>query len=1023
MVAAKRGSALLIVLGFLSFMVVSAVAFSIYMRSERLPSSALRRAVANRHLVKAALARAIGDIDDAVRHEPFPGCLGVNGPQMSGSAYGKSWPGGRRRAEWYGRVFMPICWEGVAGQEDNINSVNDQDLYFVPPSRQGETVSTMTLEGLGYIPAPLVNEARLMGPKSWSSKWHYFDYDAGRYAYTALNVSDYFDLNRIHAATNRNSGADGRISLAYLFADNSGKIKTSSVEQFEKFVHQNRNGSTRYAFISMLDFTLALAGNQFDNQLSNPFYDNLKAGNRTLYYGNTWGNGWDSVKSDNEYMKVARQIFVTDSWCPATNVVDKANTVDLTDPKWQPFDNVPEKDANLLDLSVDNKFWNHFLKEFPISTSAMLYDYMDADDIPTSLVLPCTEYMPMIAEFDISGQPEVTLSKKNKPIEENGNKIGEVNTYLMDLNIPQFEVSVTPVFPFKRGRDRMESTSYSVQAVVRVFFAPAGTINRSSGFGAVDWNQYASSKAEIENMSSVVLVSDKKSVPIPSNINDEKDVEIKGVSLRMPTFNQGELKLLEVTQKQGQPDQVIIPEGSFRFLNTDYTPGDIGLADVVPQVTVNLRITCGNRTVDVVPARVSDDQLNNRQQNASINNINDVCGSKVPLLRFATTFEGGKQLTLSPQGFAAAGVVAGPALLKADDWKNTADAYVCCDPRFNWAPEDWMLTKSTGNGFQDWLAVAGTLLGRDDAHDGDIFMNVSNVGYLQSAGEFMFIPRVSEFSGTCDPEWGYLRRGDSILNGAIRMSAADLANYNCMWRCYKPRQLGGDDDLYELGIMGGNGGYKVNPYTDNSTIFLAAIANTPVDWWAAGTNTDSRTSAKDKSDIEFKNAIKDTFGPESDTDKWTWDQVKNISSALHAQMRGNATSANSWLNAYDNFWRDRINNDQANELLGVQVSGSNICDADRKFLYDFWRGCFGCCQQLFLIFVRAESTAVGGSGEGRTPGQLGGRAVALVWRDPNEPKNSQDKDYNQPKALSEGDTDSNPRPPHKTRVLFYHQFD
>ena len=42
----KSGSALLIVLGFLSFMVVSAVAFAIYMRAERMPSSALRRAVA-----------------------------------------------------------------------------------------------------------------------------------------------------------------------------------------------------------------------------------------------------------------------------------------------------------------------------------------------------------------------------------------------------------------------------------------------------------------------------------------------------------------------------------------------------------------------------------------------------------------------------------------------------------------------------------------------------------------------------------------------------------------------------------------------------------------------------------------------------------------------------------------------------------------------------------------------------------------------------------------------------------------
>ena len=35
----RRGSALLIVLGFLSFMVVSAVAFAVFMRAERRPSA------------------------------------------------------------------------------------------------------------------------------------------------------------------------------------------------------------------------------------------------------------------------------------------------------------------------------------------------------------------------------------------------------------------------------------------------------------------------------------------------------------------------------------------------------------------------------------------------------------------------------------------------------------------------------------------------------------------------------------------------------------------------------------------------------------------------------------------------------------------------------------------------------------------------------------------------------------------------------------------------------------------------
>ena len=55
----RKGSALLIVLGMLAFMVISAVAFSAFMRFSRMPSSYLRRTSSSRHLVKAALAEAI----------------------------------------------------------------------------------------------------------------------------------------------------------------------------------------------------------------------------------------------------------------------------------------------------------------------------------------------------------------------------------------------------------------------------------------------------------------------------------------------------------------------------------------------------------------------------------------------------------------------------------------------------------------------------------------------------------------------------------------------------------------------------------------------------------------------------------------------------------------------------------------------------------------------------------------------------------------------------------------------------
>ena len=72
----RKGSALLIVLGMLAFIVASAVAFSAYMRYARMPSSYLRRTSASRLLVKAALAEAIDIIDTSVGNDAFPGKKG-----------------------------------------------------------------------------------------------------------------------------------------------------------------------------------------------------------------------------------------------------------------------------------------------------------------------------------------------------------------------------------------------------------------------------------------------------------------------------------------------------------------------------------------------------------------------------------------------------------------------------------------------------------------------------------------------------------------------------------------------------------------------------------------------------------------------------------------------------------------------------------------------------------------------------------------------------------------------------------
>lgn len=1056
----KRGSALLIVLGFLSFMVVSAVAFSIYMRSERQPSSALRRVVTSRHLARAALARAMGEIDDAVRYEAFPGCLSetTKAPQRSGSANGQSGPT-CQRAAWLGRVFMPLC------PDDDIGNLNSADRYIIPDERLGESVSTLTLEGLGYIPPPLVNDARYNSRRSWASVWKYFAFDAGRYAYTALNVSDYFDVNRLQAWTNRNSGADGRVTLSYLFGLKDGQMtqKASEMKSFDDFLRENRGGELgELPFVSMMDYALALGQNSLAS-ISPLFYEWLRTGNRSMFY-NTVASDKQSALNNDQMLKAIRQPFVTDSWFPVTN--SAANTVlDLSHPDCQPLDGFPLQNPTWGNLMSNNKFWNKFTQEMPPTLTAMLYDYLDADDIPISLVMPCTEFMPMVAEFDVSGQPNFILRKTSNPITDpaTGNVIGDETSYTIDIAVQNLAVSVMPVFPFKHGRDRVANTGFKVQAIARLFLADPATINRSStGFGKIDWNTYkgkTNGEAAFDGESSIVFVSAPVSFNIP-NVEKEEDAEIKGVHIPLPAFNETR-GLFKVTTQGGQTKYEPTSESPIAILDSGYNT--VALAEiagssisVVPQVAITLRVMASSgETVDLVPAMGEDDAALNGLQIDSVI-INNICGDKTPLMRVQTKFSGSGNasgaFSLNAGNLGTLMGAVNQLDLGAVDFTQGDNGYFCCDPRFNWAPEDWVNKQASGNAFNDWLAIAGTFLGSSVFHDADIFMNVSNAGYLQSIGEFMFLPRISDIRNkTHDPALGFIGGHPATLNGQIHTSAAGLANKDCMWRCYKPQELVDDNDrpnadnLYQLGVVNGQGGFRINPYTDDSTIFLGAIANTPVDWWAAATNFISQASSKTRSDMEFGESIKLSYGPESDTDQWTWDQVKDVSSHLHERflkaLADNSMSMGKtpadWLSVYDSTWSHfwtgvsdplglSSNPDNDTQLFGVNLSGSTLYDADRKFLYDYWRDCFGCRQQLFLIFVRAESTALGGSGDGGTPGQLGVRAVALVWRDPEAPSTardgvaSQDSDANKPENAS---TDTNPRPSHRMRVLFYHQFD
>ncbi|MBQ1345898.1 MAG: hypothetical protein IIY62_05990, partial [Kiritimatiellae bacterium] len=172
-ISSRPGSAILVVLGMTAFLLVSAIAFSAYMRYSRLPSSYLRRTSSTRLLAKAAMARAIDAVDIAVNNNPHPG---VGDQTVNRHPYTT----GTIRNHWVNRVLI------------GTNTAVNADTEIDP-----NTVSPLCLEALAYIPPPLVNEARFFSRRTPTARWHPLDFDAGRYSFCALDVSDYFDVNRM----------------------------------------------------------------------------------------------------------------------------------------------------------------------------------------------------------------------------------------------------------------------------------------------------------------------------------------------------------------------------------------------------------------------------------------------------------------------------------------------------------------------------------------------------------------------------------------------------------------------------------------------------------------------------------------------------------------------------------------------------------------------------------------------------------------------------------------------------------
>ena len=994
-VKSRNGSALLIVLGMLSFMVISAVAFSMFMRENRLPSSFLRQKLVANHLVKAALANAMNEIDAAIGSNPYPGVT-ANGGSCRESGYSNTWQN---------RVFT--------GKETKYSAYVGGD--------NDATVPTLTLEALAYLPPPLINTVRYMSRHTPTALWSQLKYDAGRYAYTAVNVSDYLDINRLRANVMRDGSSSNRVSLAYLFDD------SSKAKKFDDFIKKVReDGDYKSRLVSLADYNLAIGSSSTggakygDAGFKSPFLEYFSGGGDGTFY--------TAVPSD-----VAKhQQFVTDSWYPGTPT---NNVFYLSDDSAQPFDG----GETFYDITKGSgngtETFKRLRNQMDGATLGALCDYVDDDSVPVSLAIPTIERTPMFTGiYVLPKQDSFQLSLATRDFEvqaadaEKGKKRKVRRTWLLDsIGDARLLCDAHGVYPFNRTSGRATGT-YKAQMLVKAFFSEKSLGFEDTRLTALslrptkksDWKTFYPDKDKwnktpymTELLEGNVTISGQQATINFSNGITFDSSKLAGLGIYCLTFEEDD-PMTGVYDSTGLIGSA--KEKDVQGLLYYYTSGGgiKAVTDGDVQLKLNFAVYVrlldkNNNTVDLVPARLEDDVVyNSKSADEGSTFAEELCGDREPVLPITTSAL--LDVNINTFRTCAQNNKTTPDLSEALSYTNIK--IFCDDPRFNFAPEDWY-TPSGDFGWENWQSAAELRCDGKEGRQSDIFQFVSDCGYLQSMGELQFLPNLDKVgggfyeypSGGGPQDTSYY--SSSKYNGkplASRTGPGNTVNSAFAWRTHwafgdeADWADGAEYSPYSWGILDSRDGVVVNPYSSSDELLMAGLVNTPYDWTVAGLAADGEFDA---SDVE-----RYTFNSESTEATLTDANLESISANLREclgdgqgwdkDLGDNASKSDKW----NEWWSKK------GTILGETVDG--IHDVDRKFLYSFWKGCFGNRQQLFLIFVRAEPTSMGAGIASHTPSQLGARAVALVWREP---------------VASISSSGAGAVPAHRMRILFYHQFE
>jgi hypothetical protein len=919
----KRGSALLIVLGFLSFMMISAVSFAIYMRIERQASSNYRHTITSRHMLNAALYRAIDEIDSDLRDSSVS------------SAY-KKFP-----YQWKYRV-RPSALES--------SDALDQ---------KADDARVLSLEALSFIPGILVNDVRRYAIRAeadqayMGAKWRKLSMPVrsmgdesgttesadgaaviGRYAYVCVNVSDMLDANTCRASI-RNANTN-HVSVAHLF-----DAQQEPDTQREAYDDNYRTKDIRYE--TLQDF-YACMSKLSDNPFGSPYHK---------WMGQTGPNAGSEFSAADKHVLIADSKVLAEPSNNASFNLFKLQPSQITDAFVQKLDEA------LTDVTIPNASYT--------AVKAMLTDYIDEDSKPTNLNVPSVEMVPMISQITFVPMGAATAQIMTRDISTAAEPGKQMYYLKVGTDEMYGNLVVETVWPFQNYQARTPTVDpntfkVQVQAYVKISSLNADRFHTTMEFmppgGPVESQQYYKLSPTV----SEPLSFNSKLTP------NDQDGKINDFYYQLP-INLGPFsKAVDIIDSKGNQQSIFTKD---EFLSValivfvQILDADGTVVDQSP------------KTFDGTTATVSGDEF---------------------MLTPKIFFETNRQKISDT-------MAAGNLMYQ---WK----ALEVPDPRFNYKASNWVQWKantavsgatepSTPGSIAFINASTSALLGKK-GRDSDIFMSVADSGYFQSPGELGFIVRPFDFNiagSPCD-----------FSDPARTAEDADDANRDFMFRTiriYDHTQTYPKDNIYgcftAMKPDGSLNGARVNPLSDIDKVLEAAIAKTPFDYWQSAhmeTETDvTKLKAFGKetysSDENAKNSERTIFTKaqwQTFTEAW----IKHFKTARSTQVAtsadGSKTINESWMvhlrdvyGLYNTLGWHEVDGDTMKIFQSSLALDFPLHEIDRKMLYSFSLDSFSDRQQLFLYFLRAEAMPPGLGASAATGGGqslAGGRAVALVWRDP-----------------------------------------